>query len=83
MSIVVRLPEQLYQRARRFAELQGRPTTEVLAEAWERYERDQARALADDLEATAQALREGAELAEPETKPKRRSAPRVRAAARG
>ena len=59
MSVVVRLPEGLVESAKSYAALQGRPVSDVLTEAWERYleaNRDQ---LAEDLEKAAELLRAG------------------------
>ena len=59
MSAVVRVPDDLYESARRFAALQGRHPGEVLADAWEHYVRDHRDQLADDLEQVAKLLRAG------------------------
>ena len=59
MSIVVRLPDELYESARQFAALQGRQASDLLAEAWDQYLRDHRDQLAADLEQAAKLLRAG------------------------
>lgn len=59
MSVVVRLPEELYESARRIAALQGRQAGDLLSEAWEQYMATHRDQLAADFEQAAQLLREG------------------------
>lgn len=59
MSVVVRLPEELYASARHFAALEGRQASELLAEAWDQYVRDHRDRLAERLEEQARLLRAG------------------------
>jgi predicted DNA-binding protein len=59
MSVVVRLPEDLYESARRIAALQGRQASDLLSEAWEQYMEAHREQLAADFERAAQFLREG------------------------
>ena len=59
MTVVVRLPEELYESAKRFAALQGRQPSDVLADAWGQYLEANREQLAADLEQAAQMLRAG------------------------
>lgn len=59
MSVVVRLPEDLYESARRIAALQGRQAGDLLSEAWEQYMDAHREQLASDFEEAAQLLRSG------------------------
>ncbi|MFL5886708.1 MAG: hypothetical protein ACJ77M_16685 [Thermoleophilaceae bacterium] len=59
MSVVVRLPEELYESAKRIAALQGRQPSDVLAEAWEQYLSAHREDFANDFEHAAELLRAG------------------------
>jgi prephenate dehydrogenase len=59
MSVVVRLPEDLYESARRIAALQGRQAGDLLSEAWQQYLESHREQLASDFEEAAQLLRSG------------------------
>ncbi len=59
MSVVVRLPEDLYESARRIAALQGRQASELIEEAWAQYLTEHRDQFASDLEQAAKLLRAG------------------------
>jgi hypothetical protein len=59
MSVVVRLPEELYANVRKIAALQGRQPAEVLTEAWQQYLAKHREELAADFEEAAHLIREG------------------------
>lgn len=59
MSVVVRLPEDLYESARRIAALQGRQAGDLLGEAWDLYLDAHREQFATDFETAAQLLRDG------------------------
>jgi hypothetical protein len=59
MSVVVRLPEDIYASARRIAALQGRQANDLLREAWEQYLEAHREQFASDFEEAAQLLRSG------------------------
>jgi hypothetical protein len=58
-SVVVRLPEELIESARRVAALQGRQPADALADAWGDYLDRHRVQIAKDFEETARLLREG------------------------
>jgi hypothetical protein len=62
MSVVVRLPEDVYESARRVAALRGQQAGDLIGEAWAQYLNSNREQLASDLEAAAQSLREGSGL---------------------
>lgn len=59
MSVVVRLPEELYANVRKIAALQGRQPAEVLTEAWHQYLSSHREELASSFEEAANLIREG------------------------
>jgi hypothetical protein len=59
MSVVVRVPEELYESAKRIAALQGRQLSDVLSEAWEQYFAAHREQFADDFERAAALIRAG------------------------
>jgi hypothetical protein len=59
MSVVLRVPEDLYESARRIAGLQGRQASELLGEAWDLYLATHREQFAADFEEAARLLREG------------------------
>lgn len=59
MSVVVRLPEDVYESARRIAALQGRGASELIGEAWEQYLKQHREQFAADLEQAAELIRKG------------------------
>lgn len=59
MSVVVRVPEQLYESARKIAALQGRQASELLSEAWNLYLDAHREQLAEDFETAAKMIRSG------------------------
>jgi len=59
MSVVVRLPEDVYESARRIAALQGRQASELIGEAWGQYLEVHREQFAADFEQAAQLLRQG------------------------
>lgn len=65
MSVVVRLPEDVYESAKQFAALSGRQPGDLIGEAWGQYVDTHREVLAARLEAAAQSLRDGNGAAEP------------------
>ena len=59
MSVVLRVPEEVYESARKIAALQGRQTGDLLHEAWQLYLDAHREQLATDFEAAAQMIRSG------------------------
>jgi hypothetical protein len=59
MSVVLRVPEELYESARRIAALQGRQAGDLLREAWDLYLEAHREQLAADFEEAAQLIRSG------------------------
>jgi hypothetical protein len=59
MSVVVRVPEELYESARKIAALQGRQASELLSDAWSMYLDAHREQLADDFETAAKMIRSG------------------------
>jgi thioredoxin-like negative regulator of GroEL len=59
MSVVVRLPEDLYANVKKIAALQGRQPAEALTEAWDQYLARHREDLAASFEEAAQLLRAG------------------------
>jgi hypothetical protein len=57
MSVVARLPEDVYESARHFAALQGRQASDLLGEAWWQYLESQREVFAADFEQAAELLR--------------------------
>ena len=59
MSVVLRVPEELYESAKKIAALQGRQAGELLGEAWDLYLEAHREQLAADFEAAAKMIRSG------------------------
>jgi hypothetical protein len=59
MSVVVRVPEGLYESARTIAALQGRQPGDLLQDAWAQYLELHKDQLAADFEAAAEMIRAG------------------------
>jgi len=59
MSVVVRLPEDVYESARRIAALTGRQASDLIGEAWGQYLETHREQFAVDFEQAAQLLRSG------------------------
>ncbi|MGI8414313.1 MAG: hypothetical protein ACR2QA_17830 [Solirubrobacteraceae bacterium] len=59
MSVVLRVPEELYESARRIAALQGRQAGDLLREAWDLYLNANGEQLAADFEEAAKLIRSG------------------------
>jgi hypothetical protein len=59
MSVVVRLPEDVYESARRIAALQGRQASDLIGEAWGQYLESHREQFAADFEQAAHLLRTG------------------------
>jgi metal-responsive CopG/Arc/MetJ family transcriptional regulator len=59
MSVVVRLPEDLYANVKKIAALQGRQPSDVLTEAWQQYLSKHRDELAASFEEAAALLRSG------------------------
>jgi len=59
MSVVLRVPEDLYESARRIAALQGRQAGDLLREAWDLYLDAHREQLAADFEDAAKLIRSG------------------------
>jgi len=59
MSVVVRLPEDMYESAKRIAALQGRSPADLLTDAWEQYLVVHREELATGFEEAAELLRAG------------------------
>jgi predicted DNA-binding protein len=59
MSVVLRVPEELYESARKIAALQGRQAGDLLNEAWEQYLETHREQLATDFEDAAKMIRAG------------------------
>ncbi len=59
MSVVLRVPEELYESARKIAALQGRQAGDLLREAWDLYLEAHREQLAADFEAAAKMIRAG------------------------
>ena len=59
MSVVLRVPDDLYESARRIAALQGRQAGDLLREAWDLYLDKNREQLAADFETAAKMIRSG------------------------
>src|SRR4051794_33988497 len=59
MSVVARLPEDLYENIKKVAALEGRQPAEVLRDAWQQYLATNREELAAQFEAAAALLRNG------------------------
>lgn len=59
MSVVLRVPDELYESARRIAALQGRQAGDLLREAWDLYLDKHREQLAADFEEAAKLIRSG------------------------
>jgi hypothetical protein len=59
MSVVLRVPDELYESARKIAALQGRQAGELLSDAWDLYVDTYREQLAADFDAAAQMIRSG------------------------
>jgi predicted DNA-binding protein len=59
MSVVARLPEDLYENIKKISALEGRPPGEVLRDAWEQYLTTNREGLAAQFETAAELLRKG------------------------
>jgi predicted DNA-binding protein len=59
MSVVVRLPEDVYESARRIAALTGRQASDLIGEAWGQYLETHREQFAADFEQAAALLRNG------------------------
>jgi len=59
MSVVARLPEDLYANVKKIAALQGRQPSDVLIEAWEQYMTTHREELASRFEEAAALIRAG------------------------
>lgn len=59
MSVVVRLPEELHESAKKIAALQGRSVADLLTDAWNQYLHTNREELAERFEEAAAFLRSG------------------------
>jgi predicted DNA-binding protein len=59
MSTVVRLPDDLYESASQLAAIEGRPTGDLLSDAYRQYLHEHKDRLAEHLEDAAKSLRAG------------------------
>jgi predicted DNA-binding protein len=59
MSTVVRLPDDLYESVSQLAALEGRPTGDLLTDAYRQYLHEHKDRLAEHLEDAAKSLRAG------------------------
>jgi metal-responsive CopG/Arc/MetJ family transcriptional regulator len=59
MSVVARLPEDLYENIKKVAALEGRQPAEVLRDAWQQYLATNREVLAAQFESAAALLRNG------------------------